>query len=133
MFGKCKLGVTFFDKLLSTYQWSFRKGFSTQNCHLTMLENGEYLSIMVKLSAHYRHLSKAFDYLDYQLLTAKQKAHGFILTALKLILDYSLNRKQQTQKHSSYSIWYEIILVLLQGSKFLIHYYLISFLFDRFL
>ena len=39
-------------------------------------------------------LSKAFDCLDHELLTAKLNACGFSLHALRLINDYLPNRKQ---------------------------------------
>ena len=39
-------------------------------------------------------LSKAFDWLDYELLTAKLSAYGFDLTALWQIHEYLSNRKQ---------------------------------------
>ena len=41
-------------------------------------------------------LSKAFDCLDHDLLIVKLNAYGFSLTALRLIHDYLLSRKQRT-------------------------------------
>ena len=41
-------------------------------------------------------LSKTFDCLDHELLTAKLNAYGFSLPALGLINDYLSNRKQRT-------------------------------------
>ena len=39
-----------------------------------------------------KDLSKAFDYLDHELLIAKLNAYGFSLTALKQVHNYLLNR-----------------------------------------
>ena len=61
-------------------------------------------------------LSKAFDCLDHELLTAKLNAYGVSLPALKLIHDYLSNRKQRTKINSSYSTWHEIIFGVPQGS-----------------
>ena len=41
-------------------------------------------------------LSKAFDCLNHDLLIVKLNAYGFSLTALRLIHDYLLSRKQRT-------------------------------------
>ena len=53
-------------------------------------------------------LSKAFDCLDHELLTAKLNAYGFTLPALRLIHDYLSNRKQRTKIDDNYSSWSEI-------------------------
>ena len=42
-------------------------------------------------------LSKAFDYICYNLLIAKLNACGLSLPALKLINNYLQNRKQRTK------------------------------------
>ena len=84
----------FFENMLSKYQCSFRKGFSTQHCLLAMLQkwkrsldNGKAFGALVT------DLSKVFDCLDHELLIAKLNAYGFSLTASKLIHDYLSNRK----------------------------------------
>ena len=61
-------------------------------------------------------LSKAFDYLDHELLIAKLNAYGFSLPALRLINDYLFNRRQRTRIGNSFSDWCEAILGVLQGS-----------------
>ena len=48
------------------------------------------------------NLSKAFDCLNYELLTAKLNAYGFTLPALRLIHDYLSNRKQRTKVVDDY-------------------------------
>ena len=61
-------------------------------------------------------LWKPFDSFNYELLIAKPNAYGFNLTALKLILDYLWNRKQQVKINLSYSSWHEIIFGVTQES-----------------
>ena len=61
-------------------------------------------------------LSKAFDCLDHELLTAKLNAYGFSLPALRLINDYLSNRKQRTKIDNTYSTWLDIIFGVQQGS-----------------
>ena len=61
-------------------------------------------------------LSKAFDWLDYELLTAKLSAYGFDLTALWQIHEYLSNRKQQTKIDDNCSSCSEILFGVPQGS-----------------
>ena len=50
-------------------------------------------------------LSKAFDCLDHELLTAKLNAYGFSLPALRLINDYLSNRKQRAKIENTCSTY----------------------------
>ena len=61
-------------------------------------------------------LSKSFDCLEHELLTAKLDAYGFTLLALRLIHGYLSNRKQRTKIDDSYSSWSEILFGVPQGS-----------------
>ena len=61
-------------------------------------------------------MSKAFDCLDHELLTAKLNAYGFHLPALRLIHDYLSNRKQRTKIDDKYSSWSKILFGVRQGS-----------------
>ena len=61
-------------------------------------------------------LLKAFDFLDYELFTAKLSAYGFDLPALRFIHDYLSNRKQRTKIDDKYSSWSEILFGVPQGS-----------------
>ena len=108
---------TFFDNNFSNQQCSFRKGYSTQHCLLVML--GTWKKSVDKgkvFGALLPDLSKAFDCLDHELLTAKLNAYGFSLPALRLINDYLSNRKQRTKIENTYSTWLDIIFGVLQGS-----------------
>ena len=107
----------FFENIFSKYQCGFWKGFSTQQCLLAMLkkwkrsvDNSKMFGVLLT------DLSKAFDCLDHELLIAKLNAHGFSLTALKLVHNYLSNRKQRTKINSTYSSLLEIIFGVPQGS-----------------
>ena len=109
--------TNFMDPLLSKYQCGFRKGFSAQNCLLTMLEKwkssvdrGKSFGLLLT------DLSKAFDCLSHELLIAKLNAYGFSLPALKLMQSYLSERKQRTKINQSYSSWEEILFGVPQGS-----------------
>ena len=76
----------FFKNIFSKYQCAFRKGFSTQQCLLTMLEKWKRSVDKSKMfGALLTNLLKAFDCLDHELLIAKLNAYGFSLTALELV------------------------------------------------
>ena len=60
-------------------------------------------------------LSKAFDYLSLEIITAKLNAYGS-LAALKLVRRYQSKRRQRTKINQSYSSWEEIISGVPQGS-----------------
>ena len=76
----------FFKNIFSKYQCGFRKGFSTQQCLLAMLEKWKRSVDKSKMfGALLTNLLNAFDYLDHELLIAKLNAYGFSLTALELV------------------------------------------------
>ena len=56
-----------------------------------MLDNKGYAGTVLM------DLSKAFDTINYELLTAKLHAYGFSKEALKLTLSYSEHRKQRVR------------------------------------
>ena len=97
--------AVYFDTFLSDQQCGFQKGYSTQHC----LNKG------TSLGALFTDLSKAFDCLDHELLTAKLNAYGFTLPALRLIHDYLSNSKQRTKIDDNYSSWSEILFGVPQG------------------
>ena len=123
----------FFDKIFSECQCGFRKGFSTQQCLLAMLEKWKRAIDNGKcFGAPRTDLSKAFDCLKHELLIAKLNAYGFHLSALKLIHDYLSNRKQRTKINSTYSKWHYFSFGVPQGSilgPLLFNIYLIDLFF----
>ena len=135
IFEKCMFEQMsqFFENIFSKYQCGFRKGFSTQQCLLAMLEKWKRSVDNSKMiGALLTDLSKVFDCLDHELLIAKLNAYGFSLTALKLVHNYLSNRKQRTKINSTYSSLLEIIFGVPQGSilrPLLLNVYLIGFFF----
>ena len=79
----------YMDSFFSKYQCGFRKGYSTQQCLLSMIEkwepavdNGKAFRLLLT------DLSKAFDCLSHELLLAKLHVYGFRFAALRLIHSY---------------------------------------------
>ena len=61
-------------------------------------------------------LSKAFDTINHQMLTAKLHAYGFNGDSLELILDYLTGRWYRTKINVSFSSWSELLSGVPQGS-----------------
>ena len=119
---------SFFDDIFSKYHHGFRKGFSTQQCLVTLLEKWERSSYKGKVfGALLPDLSKAFDCLNHDHLIAKLNAYVFSLSALRLIHGYLLKRKQSTRTNNSYSTWMEIVLGYLKDQYFVPFYSTFSF------
>ena len=109
--------ASFFCDIFSKYQYGFRKGFSTEQCLLALLE--KWIGSIDRgkvFRALLTDLSKAFDFLNPDFLIAKLNAYGFSLPALRLIHDYLSSRKQGTRINNSYSTWMEIVSGVPQGS-----------------
>ena len=70
--------VSFFDNFLSKQKCGFRKGYSTQQCLLVLLEKWKRAFDSGQLfGALLADLFKAFDCLDHELLIVKLSAYGF--------------------------------------------------------
>ena len=107
----------FIDVKLSPLLCGFRKGFSTKDALLKLLEswrskleNGQYVGTILC------DLSKAFDTLPHDLIIAKLHAYGFGPNSLKLIYDYLSNRKQRCKVGSKISSWRTVKRGVPQGS-----------------
>ena len=61
-------------------------------------------------------LSKAFETMDHDLLTAKLGACGFQEDALVFMKSYFRNRQQRVRVNSNFSMWEKIISGVPQGS-----------------
>ena len=107
----------YFDPILSKYQFGFRKGYSAQQCLLTMIEKWRAsLDQNGTCAALLTDLSKAFDCLPHDLLIAKLHAYGCDLPSLKLLNSYLHNRHQRVKINNFYSSWAEILFGVPQGS-----------------
>ena len=117
VFERSMFEYFFFDNFLSKEQCGFRKGYSTQQCLLALLEKWKRAVDSGQMfGALLTDLSKAFDCLDHELLIAKLNAYGFSLPALKLVHDYLSNREQRTKVKRTYISWLEIVFGVPQGS-----------------
>ena len=88
----------YMDLFLSRHQCGFRKGYSTQQCILSMLEKRRSaVDNRNTFGALQTDLSKAFDCLWHELLLEKLHAYGFSIPGLKLVYSYSKNRKRRTK------------------------------------
>ena len=128
-FEKCMFSQmsAYFDEIFSKYQYGFRKGYSSQQCLLALLEKWKAAVDKGKVfGALLTDLSKAFDCLNHELLVAKLNAYGFTLPALKLVHDYLSDRKQRASVDNSFSAWFEILFGVPQSS-ILVHCYLAYF------
>ena len=109
--------LAYIDKFLSPYLFGFRKGHSTEQCLIIMLEAWKKaLDEKKNAGAILTDLSKAFDCLNQDLLTAKLRAYGSDHDALIFIYSYLRERRQRTKIGSSYSTWKEIKYGVPQGS-----------------
>ena len=109
--------LAYIDKFLSPYLFGFRKGHSTEQCLIIMLEAWKKaLDEKKNAGAILTDLSKAFVCLNHDLLTAKLRAYGFDHDALVFVYSYLKERRQRTKIGSSYSTWKEIKYGVPQGS-----------------
>ena len=85
----------------SKFQCGFRKGFSAQQCLLSMLEQWKSAADNHKrFGALPKDLSKAFNWILHHLSIAKLNAYGFSIDSLRLVPEYLTNRKQRTRINS---------------------------------
>ena len=109
--------INFIENSLSPFLFGFRKGHSTEQCLVVMLEAWKKaLDDKEYAGAILTDLSKAFDCLNHDLLLAKLDAYGFSKEALKFISSYLKDRKQRTKVGSAFSKWMDIKYGVPQGS-----------------
>ena len=105
------------EEYLSPYLCGYRKGFSTQQALLSLLEG--WKNVLDKKGyreAVLMDLCKAFDTLNHDLLIAKLHAHGFSEEFLQIIKSYLTNRWQRTKANATFSNWTELLQGVPQGS-----------------
>ena len=61
-------------------------------------------------------MSKAFDLISYDFLTAQLEAYGFSYEVLKVTYNYLTDRKNRTKGNDSFSDFIDLLLVVPQGS-----------------
>ena len=107
----------YINKYLSPYLFGYRKGHSTEQCLITMIELWKK-AIDNKKNAGgvLTDLSKAFDCPNHNLLIAKMDACGLHTSALDYIYNYLKDRKQRTKVGNAYSSWKELKCGVPQGS-----------------
>ena len=115
------------NKLLSTYQFGFRKNRSTVSAVVHLTDTIRKNMDMGQLTgALFIDLRKAFDTADHQSLTSKLLCYGVENTELKWIEDYFSNRSQIVSFEGEKSREEKILFGVPQGSilgplLFLIH------------
>ena len=76
----------FMENAFSKFQCGFRKGYSTQQCLIALIEKWKYATDKGKsFGALLTDLSKTFDCLPHELLIAKLHAYDFSLAASRLV------------------------------------------------
>ena len=101
----------------SKFQCGFRKGYSTQDYLLAIVENNKKaLDQGNEYGVLLTDLSKAFDCLPPDLIVAKLQAYGFSTESLKLINSYLTERKQRVKINDQFSSWLDIVVGVPQGS-----------------
>ena len=94
------------NKYLSQNLCGYRKGFSTQTALTMLLEKWKkILDDNGYAGAVLMDLSKAFDTINHELLTAKLHAYGFGKEALTLIASYLSDRWQHVKINDTFSTW----------------------------
>ena len=105
------------NQFLSPYLCGYRKGYSTQQALLSLIEKWRNVIDQKGYGgAILMDLSKAFDTINYDLLIAKLHAYGFSYDALSLIQSYLTDRWQRTKVNISFSNWTELLSGVPQGS-----------------
>ena len=105
------------EKALPIFQCGFREKYGTQHALITVIEKaGKILDKGRTFSALLTDLSKVFDCITHDLLTAKLHASNFDMNALNLIFDNLTGRKQRVRIDSSFSLYLVIFQGVPQGS-----------------
>ena len=95
---------SYVDQFLSTFMCGYKKGFSTQQALLSLIERWKNtLDQNGYGGATPMDISKTFDTINYDLLIAKLGACDFDTAYLKLIRSYLTNRFQRTKVNMSFS------------------------------
>ena len=106
-----------FNSIFDNYLAAFRKGFGCQTTLLRLAEDWKKdLDKQQYVGAVLMDLSKAFDCLPHDLITAKLSAYGLSVDACDFLNSYLSNRKQRVKLGQFQSSWLNIIKGVPQGS-----------------
>ena len=109
--------LPFLDNILHPSIAAFRKGHSCQDVLLHLVDDWKsQLESKNYVGAILTDLSKAFDCLPHQLLTAKFAAYGLDDASCALLWSYLDKRYQRVKLSGSYSNWLQISKGVPQGS-----------------
>ena len=113
----CNELFSYFEDIFSEYQFGFRKGISTQQCLITLVETWKkYLDNNETFGALLTDFFKVFDCVNHELLIAKLHAYGLDNSSLRLIHSYLKNRRQRVRVDNEFSAWSDIKDGVPQGS-----------------
>ena len=87
----------FFHEILSKILCGFRAGYSTQHILIRLLEKWRCLDRSSLVGKILIDLSKAYDCLPHDLLTAKLAAYGLDISSSSLLYSYLNNRYQRVK------------------------------------
>ena len=93
----------YFETVLSKLQCGFRKGYSTQDCLLAMVENCKKA-----LDQGNEYGALLTDSLSHDLLVVKLHAYSFSIDSLKLINSYLTERRQRVKINDQFSSWLDV-------------------------
>ena len=106
-----------FNSIFDNYLAAFRKGFGCQTTLLRLAEDWKKdLDKQQYVGAVLMDLSKAFDCLPHDLITAKPSAYGLSVDACDFLNSYLSNRKQRVKLGQFQCSWLNIIKGVPQGS-----------------
>ena len=86
--------TTYFDNILSKYQYGFRKEFSSEQCLIELVEKGDKVG---SFGAVLTNFSKTFGWLLHYFSIAKLNSYGFDMVSLKLNCSYLCGGKQMVK------------------------------------
>ena len=105
------------EDTFSDYQFGFRKGISSQQCLIILIETWKkHIDNKESFRALLTDLSKAFDCINHELLLAKLHGYGIDNSSLRLIHSYLNNRQQRVRIDNEFSKWSDIKDGVPQGS-----------------
>ena len=104
------------DRFLSPFLCGYRKGFSTQQALMSLLEKWKIvLDRKEYAGAILMGLPKASGTLNHDLFITKLHVYGFLEESFNLIKSYRANRWQRAKVNISFSSWSELLLGVPQG------------------